>query len=159
MNQENVETFFKQQIMLEKEIIQASETAAENIKNILVRELILGINHDSFKHMSILQGLLALHTKKTEGVRLISEEERDKLKKGVETHLKLEEKAIETYKHLLSKITDPREKILVESILHDELRHHALLKRIYETVIKDVTFTEEDVFEMTWKDVIWQIGT
>ena len=152
MQSKNNETFFKKQILLEKEIMQAAETAVENVKNNMVRELILGISYDSLKHMSILQGLLTLHTKKIEGIRLISEEERDKLRINIETHMKLEEKAI-------SKITDSREKILVESILHDELRHHALLKRIYETIIKDVTFTEEDVFEMTWKDVIWQDGT
>ena len=159
MQSKNNETFFKKQILLEKEIMQAAETAVENVKNNMVRELILGISYDSLKHMSILQGLLTLHTKKIEGIRLISEEERDKLRINIETHMKLEEKAITTYKQLISKITDSREKILVESILHDELRHHALLKRIYETIIKDVTFTEEDVFEMTWKDVIWQDGT
>jgi len=159
MNQENVETFFKQQILLEKEIMQAAETAVEKVQNILVRELILGISHDSLKHMSILQGLLALHTKKTEGIRLISEEERDKLKENIEAHMKLEAKAIETYKQLLEQVKDPREKLLIKSILHDELRHHALLKQLYETIIKDITLTEEDIFEMTWKDVIWQDGT
>lgn len=159
MNQDNVETFFNQQILLEKEIMQAAETSVSNVKNALVRELILGINYDSLKHMSILQGLLALHTKQTEGIRLISEEERDKLQTNIETHMKLEEKAIKTYKQLLGQIKDSREKLLVESILHDELRHHALLKQLYQTIIKDITLTEDDVFEMTWKDVIWQDGT
>ncbi len=159
MNQDNVETFFNQQILLEKEIMQAAETSVSNVKNALVRELILGINYDSLRHMSILQGLLALHTKQTEGIRLISEKERDKLQINIETHMKLEEKAIKTYKQLLGQIKDSREKLLVESILHDELRHHALLKQLYQTIIKDITLTEDDVFEMTWKDVIWQDGT
>ena len=155
----NVETFYNEQISLEKEIMEAAKTAVESVKNTLVKELILGISHDSLKHMSILQGLLVLHTKQTDGVRLISEEERDKLKTNIKTHMKLEEKAITTYKQFLGKLKDPREKLLIESILHDELRHHSLLKRIYETIIKDVTLTEDDVFEMTWKDVIWQDGT
>jgi len=159
MNPENVETFFKKQILLEKEIVQAAETSVSNIKNSFVKELILGISHDSLKHMSILQGLLALHTKETEGIRLISENERDQLKINIDSHIKLEAKAIKTYKQLLGQIKDPREKLLVESILQDELRHHALLKQLYEAVIKDVTLTEEDVFEMTWKDVNWQDGT
>ena len=159
MSEQKVEKFFKNQILLEKEIIQAAETSVENINNVLVKKLILGISHDSLKHMSILQGLLALHTKQTEGIRLISEEERDELKINIETHMKLEEKAIITYKQLLGEIKDPREKLLVKSIFHDELRHHALLKQLYETIIKDITLTEEDIFEMTWKDVIWQDGT
>ncbi len=159
MEKEKGNEFFKQQILLEKEIVQAAETAVENVKNILVKELILGISHDSLKHISILQGILALHNKKTEGIRLITEEERDNLRINIENHMKLEEKAINTYKQLLGKISDPREKILIESILHDELRHHALLKQLYKTIIMDITFTEEDVFEMTWKDVNWQDGT
>ena len=151
--------FYSQQIKLEKEIIKAAEASVSRVKNILIKELILGISQDSKKHESILKGLTALQEKSTEGVRLISEEEREELKQSIETHIRLEKTAIDTYRQMLSQIVDVREKMLVKTILKDELRHHALLKWLYDLIIKDLTLTEDDVFDMTWKDVIWQDGT
>ena len=159
MNQTNNDQFYEQQIELEDRIIQASEASVKRVKNILVKELILGISQDSKKHKSILKGIRALREKSTEGIRLISEDEREELKRSMEMHIRLEQKAIETYRETLKQITDVREKMLVNTILKDELRHHALLKWLYDVIIKDLTLTEDDIFEMTWKDVIWQDGT
>ncbi|PWI48472.1 hypothetical protein CEE45_06190 [Candidatus Heimdallarchaeota archaeon B3_Heim] len=151
--------FYSQQIKLEKEIIKAAEASVSRVKNILIKELILGISQDNKKHESILRGLTALQEKSTKGIRLISEEEREELKQSIETHIRLEKTAIDTYRQMLSQIVDVREKMLVKTILKDELRHHALLKWLYDLIIKDLTLTEDDVFDMTWKDVIWQDGT
>ncbi|MHA2155047.1 MAG: hypothetical protein ACXABU_06895 [Candidatus Hodarchaeales archaeon] len=159
MTQTSNKKFYEQQIELEREIIQAAEVSVGRVKNILIKELILGISQDSKKHESILKGLTALQEKTTDGIRLISEEEREELRQSIETHIKLEQKAIDTYRPLLSQITDVREKMLVKTILKDELRHHELLKWLYDVIIKDLTLTEDDIFEMTWKDVIWQDGT
>ena len=159
MNQGKNTEFYEQQIELEQEIIQAAETAVSQVQNVLVKELILGISQDSKKHMSILKGVITLREKSTEGIRLISEVERDQLKESIEKHIQLEQKAIDTYRPLLNQITDVREKMLIKTILKDELRHHALLKWLYDVIIKDLTLTEDDIFDMTWKDVIWQDGT
>jgi rubrerythrin len=159
MNRTKNAEFYEQQIELEQEIIKAAEASVKRVKNILVKELILGISQDSKKHKSILKGISALREKNTEGIRLISEEEREELKQSIETHIELEQKAIDTYRHLLGQIIDVREKMLLKTILKDELRHHALLKWLYDVIIKDLTLTEDDIFDMTWKDVIWQDGT
>ena len=159
MSDNEIELFIKKQISLEQAIVDAAKHSVEQVNNSLVKEIVLGISYDSLKHKSILQGLLALQTKEIDGIRLISEEDRDDLRRNMENHIKLEEQAIETYKKLLGKIKDSRMKILVESIYKDELRHHSLLKQLHEAIIKDITLTEEDIFVMTWKDVIWQDGT
>ncbi len=159
MNRTKNTEFYKQQIELEQEIIQAAEASVKRVKNILVKELILGISQDSKKHTSILKGISALREKSTEGIRLISEGEREELKQSIETHIELEQKAIDTYRLLLGQITDMREKMLLKTILKDELRHHVLLKWLYDVIIKDLTLTEDDIFDMTWKDAIWQDGT
>ncbi|MHA1975449.1 MAG: hypothetical protein ACW98F_08100 [Candidatus Hodarchaeales archaeon] len=159
MNQKKNTQFYERQIELEEDIIQAAEASVSRVKNILVKELIIGISQDSKKHKSILKGISALREKTTEGIRLISEEEREELRHSIETHIQLEQRAIETYREMLGEISDVREKMLVQTILKDELRHHELLKWLYDIIIKDLTLTEDDIFEMTWKDVIWQDGT
>ncbi len=159
MEKEELVKFYKEQIELEKDIITAAEDSIRNSTNILVKELIQGITFDSNKHSSILTGLLAILEKTTPSLRLISEKERDRLKETIQNHLKLEQKAINTYRKLLHVIPGTREKVLVKNILSDELRHHNQLRWLYDMIIREVTLTEEDIFEMTWKDAIWQDGT
>lgn len=159
MDKKELGVFYKKQMKLEEEIIAAAKESTKNTNNILIKELIQGITFDSSKHRSILTGLLAILEKTTSSLSLISEEERDNLKETIQTHLKLEQKAIDTYRTLLHAVSDTREKVLVKNILTDELRHHNQLKWLYDMIIKDLTLTEEDIFEMTWKDAIWQDGT
>jgi rubrerythrin len=159
MNIDELSEFYKQQMELEEQIITAAKKSISNTTNILVKELIQGITFDSSKHKSILTGLLAILEKTTSSLRLISEEEREKLKETLQNHIKLEQKAIETYRKLLHIVPNTREKVLVKNILSDELRHHNQLKWLYDMIIKELTLTEEDIFEMTWKDTIWQDGT
>jgi rubrerythrin len=159
MDKKELGVFYKKQMKLEEEIIAAAKESTKNTNNILIKELIQGIAFDSSKHRSILTGLLAILEKTTSSLSLISEEERDNLKETIQTHLKLEQKAIDTYRTLLHAVSDTREKVLVKNILADELRHHNQLKWLYDMIIKDLTLTEEDIFEMTWKDAIWQDGT
>lgn len=145
--------FYKKQIELEKKIIQAAEESVEDMENKIVKELILAIAIDSKKHASLL-GVLT--TMNTSSVPYISEKSLDKIAKNIKKHIELEAQAIETYKELLTKIDTDKEKMIVQTIYHDELRHHALLKRLYEIIIKNEAITEEDLWDYLKDDYIPQ---
>ena len=143
--------FFKNQIKLEKEIVKAAHKAVGNLKNRMVKELIEGIASDSIKHASLLSSLLAAH----EGSNpLIDESITDQLKTNLEEHIRLEQKAINTYRELLKTLADEKEKLVITYILNDEIRHHVLLKRIHKMIVEKETVTEQDLWELTWKDSI-----
>jgi rubrerythrin len=72
----------------------------------------------------------------------------------LETHIKLENEAIETYKELLSSLEDEKERLIIKYILNDEIRHHSLLKRIHKMIVEKETITEQDLWDLTWKDSI-----
>ncbi len=145
--------FYKKQIELEKKIIQAAEESVEDMENKIVKELILAIAIDSKKHASLL-GVLT--TMNTSSVPYISEKSLDKIAKNIKKHIELEAQAIETYKELLTKIDTDQEKMIVQTIYHDELRHHALLERLYEIIIKNEAITEEDLWDYLKDDYIPQ---
>jgi len=42
---------------------------------------------------------------------------------------------------------------LLAEIREDEVRHHALMKRLLEAVIRRETIFEEDMWNMMWRDV------
>ncbi len=143
--------FFKKQIQLEKDIVEAAHEAVKDIKNRMVKELIEGIASDSNKHASLLTSLLAAQEGKNP---LIDEKVTDQLKENLERHIKLEQHAIDTYKELLKTVEGESEILIIKYILNDEVRHHALLKKIHKMVVEKETLTEQDLWDLTWKDSI-----
>jgi rubrerythrin len=145
--------FYERQINLEKEIIKAAESSVKDIKNELVKELILSIALDSKKHASILNALLSMNTTVPP---YIEETKLDQIKENIQRHIKLEIEAIKTYKSLLEQIEDESEKMLIQAVYEDELRHHALLKRILKSIIEDEALTQEDIWDSIKDDFIPQ---
>lgn len=131
---------FNSQIKLEKQIIDTAETSAKNIENVIIREMILGIAMDSRKHESLLNTLIALHEK----FALIDEETTDKLLNNIKEHIRLEQEAIDTYQKLLDSLEDEKEKMIIQFILKEEIRHHRFLKQLHKRFVEKITFTGED---------------
>ncbi len=148
--QEKVE-FFKNQIKLEKQIVESAQTSVEGVQNEVIRELILGIAMDSNKHASLLNALVASYG----SVPLIAEEITDQLKKNLETHIRLEQEAIDTYNELWNQLTDEKEKVVIKAIINDEIRHHTLLVRLHKMIVEKETLTEAMLWEITWKDSLF----
>ncbi|MFX0015039.1 MAG: ferritin-like domain-containing protein [Promethearchaeota archaeon] len=146
---------FKSQIDLEKQIVNTAENSVKNIDNVIIREMILGIAMDSRKHKSLLNALIGLHEK----FALIDEELTDQLKNNLEEHIRLEKKAIDSYRKLQDDLEDEREKIIIRYILNDEIRHHKLLIQLHKKLVKELTFTGEEYWDWVWKDVEWGGGS
>jgi rubrerythrin len=142
--------FLKEQITLEEEIVATAKESVKNTENQLVRRLIEGIAIDSNKHALILQAIIAHIESKTP---FITEEKRNELGNNISHHIELEAKAIKTYSDLIPKTSESGIKKLLGYILDDERRHHKLLKEIYTSVIEKETLTEQDLWDLTWKDV------
>jgi rubrerythrin len=133
--------FIESQISLEEEIVKKSNESVENIKNVLVRELIRGIAMDSKKHALLLK---ALHGMLQGPTPLIEEENFDEIKKTIERHIELEAEAIETYRELLKKYDqDSRVKTVISEIHKDEVRHHAFLQKLLKVIVDKETLTND----------------
>ena len=150
-NHERVD-FYQKQIELENKIVEKATDSVKNVKNILIRELIQGIAMDSKKHSSMLNALIAMHTKSTP---LIEEDLTDELEKNLQEHIALEQQAIDTYQQLSKRDFGESEKMIIKAILNDELRHHSLLKRIHKMIVEKETLTEQDLWDWVWKDSLF----
>ena len=145
--------FLKKQVELEQQIIETAEKSVADVKNKLVKELIMSIALDSKKHESLLSTLIVMNT---EVPPYIEEEKLDELATNIKKHIELEAKAIQTYKELLDVLENEKEKLIIREIFNDENRHHLLLKKIHEMIIKQEAITEEDMFEFLKDDYIPQ---
>ena len=144
--------FITKAIDMENKIVAIVEQNTAKLGHVFVRDLLLAISQDSKKHAALLKSL-------SEAVKgptpFITQHERDAIAKGIEEHIKLEAKAVETYAELAQKSDSQQVKIIAQMIREDEIRHHALLKELHKTVIEPETLTEDIIYELIWKDAPW----
>ncbi|MFX1510800.1 MAG: ferritin-like domain-containing protein [Promethearchaeota archaeon] len=155
MDTDELNAFLKKQIALEEKIVRMAKKSVKDTRNQLVKNLIQAIAIDSNKHALLLNAILARIESKTP---FIEESKRDELGKDIRTHIDLEATAIKTYAELIPQMEDPGSKQVLKYILDDEKRHHRLLTQLYKLVIEKETLTEEDLWDLTWKDAPWHGG-
>lgn len=152
LKEEKIE-FYKKQIDLEKLIGETAENSVKSVKNELIKELIHSIALDSKKHESIINSLITMNSSTQP---FIEEEKYDELVKNIEEHIKLELEAIRTYKKLLDQLENEEEKLLVQAIYQDELKHHTLLKKILKSIITNEAITQDDIWDSIKEDFLPQ---
>jgi len=65
----------------------------------------------------------------------------------------MEAELIQKLQKMLPIIENKKVSFLLNSILIDERRHHAMLKVVLDIIVKGETITEDDWWELLWKNV------
>jgi len=149
-NSENELTeFIKRQIVIEKEIVDSLEKGVADINNPPVKGVLKGISLDSMKHAELYCAALTLLTNVSPA---LTQEDLDAQRALVEKHIKLEAELIKKIEDKLPTIDDKKVKFLLESILTDEKRHHAMLNMVLEVIVHGETITESDWWKLLWEN-------
>ena len=142
--------FMKAQIKVENEIVDSLNSALVDVKNPPVRGVLKGISLDSVKHAEMYAAATELLTSVSQA---LSQEHLDKQRALVEKHIRMEEELIKKISKVLPTVENAKVKLLLNAILGDEERHHELLKMVLEILVRGETITEEDWWDMLWKNV------
>jgi rubrerythrin len=149
MSEGSMREFYKKQIKLEHHIVEAVTDSLRTVRNPVVKQVLRAIAFDSQKHAGIYNAALEL----AKVTPALTDEEYRELKRITEKHIVDEEKAISALDEFMPRLKDAKAKFLLESILADERRHHKLLMKIVDLVVKKEAITEEDWWEILWKNV------
>lgn len=147
--QELVE-LLRAQMMFEREHVETMNKTAGKTRNAVVKQLLHGIALDSTKHADIFNALLELLHVAT----AMSEDERENVSADFNKHIQAEEFMIRRAEELIEKTEHPRVKFLLKYILSDEKRHHQMLKDILEQIVSKEIITEEEWWDMLYKDAV-----
>lgn len=142
--------FIRRQIAIEKEIVNSLNKGIVNIKNPPVRGVLKGISLDSIKHAELYSAAISLLTNVSQALK---QENLDEQRALVEKHIKMEADLIKKLEKIMPEIKNTKVQFLLESILADERRHHALLKQVLEIIVHGETITEADWWKILWEDV------
>ena len=140
--------FMKRQILAENEIVDSVNKGIKNIKNPPVRGILKGISLDSMKHAELYASAVVLLTTVSTAM---TQENLDEQRALVEKHIKIEAELIKKLEKELPTVEDKKVAFLLNSILMDERRHHAMLKKVIEIIVAGETITEQQ-----WWDILWE---
>lgn len=146
----NVEAFIRRQIEIEREIVASLNDGVADIDNPAVKEVLKGISLDSTKHAGIYSAALELMTKTP---KALTQEQLDRQVALVERHIRKEAELIKRISEALPSIEEEKIRFLLNAILEDEKRHHELLKRALEIIVKGETITDKDLWDIIWRNV------
>jgi rubrerythrin len=141
--------FMKKQILNENEIVRSVNEGAKSIKNPPVKAVLKGISLDSTKHAELYASAITLLTTTSQAM---TQENLDDQRDLVEKHIQLEADLIKKLEKELPTIENKKVAFLLNSILMDERRHHAMLKEVLEIIVRGETITEDDWWKLLWEE-------
>jgi len=139
---------FKNQIKIEQIIVDSVKKGLVEIENPAVKGVLKGISLDSAKHAEMYSSAINLLTSVPQA---LTERNLDKQRKLVEKHIRLEAEIIQRLSEAIPSIQNEKVKLLLNAILSDEERHHSLLKKVLEILVRGETITDKE-----WWDVLWE---
>jgi rubrerythrin len=142
--------FLKEQIKTENKIVDSLNKSLINIGNPTVKGVLKGISLDSVKHAEMYASAVTLMTNVSQA---LTQENLDEQRKLVEKHIQMEADLIEKIGNVLPTVGNAKVRLLLNAILVDEKRHHALLKEILEILVQGEAITEADWWDVLWKNV------
>lgn len=136
---------------MEEKHASALNESVDELSNVVIKEALRSIAHDSQKHAGLYTAILSLLKDESPP---ISEEDYDLIENVIRKHIDVEEQMIRETKKLLDLKQDLRVIDLLREIYNDEEKHHKLMKRMLEGVIKREALFEADWWDFTWKDAL-----
>jgi rubrerythrin len=146
---DNLLEFMKNQIIIEKEIVDSLEKALVDMKNPAVKGVLKGVSLDSVKHAELYTAAITLLTNASTA---LTQENLDEQRALVEKHIEIEAKLIRKIEAVLPTVDNKKVVFLLKAILNDECRHHAMLKMVLDIIVQGETITEDDWWKLLWEN-------
>ncbi|MGC9071261.1 MAG: hypothetical protein ACP5HK_00980 [Acidilobus sp.] len=146
--------YFKQEARRELEYAQMLNNTASRSQNPIVRLIIDAVSQDSLKHSRIYETMATLLT----NPGLIDEAESGAVLNDIEKHISMEAESVRELEKLKSEgvvSKDPALSFLVDLLLRDESFHHAVLRQVYSALVKNITLSEQDIWDAVWRDAVY----
>lgn len=140
--------FMKRQMVVENEIVNSVNKGTKNINSPAVKGVLKGIALDSMKHAELYASAVTLLTNTSQA---LTQDNLDEQRALVEKHIQIEAELIKKLEQELPTIKNKKVAFLLNSILMDERRHHAMLKTVLEIIVRGETITEDDWWKMLWE--------
>ena len=145
---QDFKTMIEEQIENEKKAVRLLQSSMKKTDNAVIQLMLSKLALDSTKHERMLRAILQLlESSPGEQFRYEGEEFRS----VIEEHVEIERKMLEDFERIVDKTEDNRIKFILQDIISDEKRHHAIMKRVHELMCEG-----EKVQDQKWWDFLFR---
>jgi len=138
----------EEQIENEKKVTVLLQNSVEKTSNTVIRLLLYQLALDSAKHERMLMTILQLlESPSKEQLKCESEE----FRKVLEKHVEIERKMLENFEKIVDKTEDNRIRFILQDIVSDEKKHHAIMKRVYEYACESAKIRDEKWWDFLFR--------
>ncbi len=132
----------------ERTAVKLLHDSIEKTENTVIRLLLYQLALDSTKHEHMLSAILEL-LETPAGEHFESEGE--EFQRVIDKHVEVERRMLESFEDIVDKTQDSRVRFILQDIISDEKRHHAIMKRVHELVCQS-----EKVKDEKWWDFLFR---
>ncbi len=137
----------EEQIENERKATGLLYDSAKKTGNTVIRLMLYQLAVDSVKHGHMLNTILQLLESSSKEFRSESEQ----FRKVLEKHVKIERKMLEDFERIFDVTEDDRIRFIIQNIIADEKRHHAVVKRVYELVCENEKGRDEKWWDFLFR--------
>jgi len=138
----------EEQIQNERKAVKLLQSSMKKTNNTIIQLMFNQLALDSAKHEKMLRALLQLLKPSS---KELFEREDEEFRKVVEKHVEIERKMLEAFEKIVDKTEDNRIRFILQDIISDEKKHHAIMKRVHELICEG-----EKVQDQTWWDFLFR---
>ena len=138
----------EEQIENEKKAVKLLQGSMKKTNNTVIQLMFYQLALDSIKHENMLKTILQLlESPSKEQFKCEGEE----FRKVIEKHVGVERKMLEYFEGIVDKTGDNRIRFILQDIIRDERKHHAIMQRVHELVCEG-----EKVQDEKWWDFLFR---
>jgi len=148
MSKQDFRSIIEERVREEREATKLLHESIKKTDNPVIRLLLHQIALDSMKHKRMLQAVLSFLDSPSS---MPSCKESEEFNRIIEKHVEVEREMLGNFEKIVDLAKDKRVRFILEDIISDEKRHHAVIKRIHQLVCEG-----EKVKDEKWWDFLYR---
>lgn len=148
MNKQNFRSMIEKRVRNEQEAAKLLYESTKKTNNTVISLFLYQLALDSEKHEHMLKAILSL-TDSPSSVLTFGESE--EFRKTIQKHQEMEHEMLENFKKIVDLTEDKRVRFILQNIISDEKRHHAIIKRVHQLVSEG-----EKIKDEKWWDFLYR---
>lgn len=131
----------------ERKVAGMLHDSVKKTENPIIKLLLYQLALDSAKHEHMLRTILHLSESPTEQFK----NEGQEFRKTIENHAELEHEMLEGFEKIVDKTKDKRIRFILQDIISDEKKHHAIMRHVYELVSESEKAQDEKWWDFLYR--------
>lgn len=148
IDKQEFKTMIEERIENERKAVKLLHDSIRKTNNTVIRLLLYQLALDSTKHEHMLKTVLELLEASSKGQFKCEGED---FRRVIEEHVEVERGMLEGFEKIVDKTEDKRIRFILQDIISDEKKHHAIMKRVHELVCEG-----EKVKDEKWWDFLFR---